>query len=101
MEPEKRPPGVMLYFDKMRLILALLSNAERGELFMKILDYAEYGEVPDFVFGERLESLWPYVRKALDLDAAAYREKCERARKAAQARWEREHGGKPQEKDGP
>ena len=94
MEPEKRPPGVMLYFAKMRPIFSLLSAEERGELLIKILDYAEYGEVPVFVSGDRLESLWPSVRKAIDRDIAAYREKCERARKAVQARWEREHGTK-------
>ena len=92
VEAEKRPPGVMLYFDKMRPIFALLSAEEGGELVQKILDYAEYGKQPVFASGDRLESLWPSVQKAIDLDAAAYQEKCERARKAVQARWNKEKG---------
>lgn len=94
MEPENRPPGVMLYFDKMRPIFALLSAAEGGELVRKILDYAEYGKEPVFVFEDRLENLWPSIRKAIDQDTAAYQKKCDSARKAAQARWARENGGK-------
>lgn len=92
METEKRPPGVMLYFTEMRPIIALLSAEERGELLMKIFDYAEYGAAPDFLSGDRLESVWPLVRRMLDRDAAAYQQKCERAKKAVQARWDRAHG---------
>lgn len=97
MEPEKRMPGVMLYYDKMRPIFTLLSAEERGELVMKILDYGEFDQEPDFVPGDHLESLWPSIRKAIDRDAAAYQKKCEQRRKAIQARWEREHGAKGQE----
>ena len=97
MEPEKRQPGVILYFDKMRPIFALLSAEERGELVMKILDYGEFDREPDFVPGDRLESLWPSIGKAIDQDAAAYQKKCEQRQKAAQARWERERGVKPAE----
>lgn len=92
MEPEKRQPGVILYFDKMRPVFALLSAEERGELVMKILDYGEFDREPDFVPGDRLESIWPSIRKAIDQDAAAYQNKCDRARKAVQARWNKEKG---------
>lgn len=92
MEPEKRRPGVMLYFNEMRPMFALLSAEERGDLLMRIFDYAEYGEEPVFSFGSRLDDVWPFVRRMLDRDAAAYQKKCERARKSAQARWDREHG---------
>lgn len=97
MEAEKRPPGVMLYFDRMRPVFALLSAEERGELVMKILDYGEFDREPDFVPGDHLESLWPSVRKTIDRDADTYRRKCEQRQKAAQARWERERGVKPAE----
>ena len=92
MAAGKRPPGVMLYFDKMRPIFALLSAEERGDLVLKILDYAEYGKLPAFASGDRLENLWPSVQKAIDLDAATYLEKCKQARKAVQARWNKEKG---------
>lgn len=97
MEPEKRLPGVMLYFDRMRPIFALLDAEERGKLVLQIMDYAEFGAEPAFVSGGRLESLWPSIRKAVDQDAATYRKKCEQRKRAAQARWEREHGGKTPE----
>ena len=92
MAAEKRPPGVMLYFTEMRPIFALLSAEERGDLLMLIFDYAEYGEEPVFSFGSRLDDVWPFVRRMLDRDADAYQKKCERAKKAIQARWNREHG---------
>lgn len=88
MGTEKRPPGVMLYFTEMRPIFALLSAEERGELLMKIFDYAEFGAEPDL--GSRLAAVWPFVRKRIDQDTAAYREKCDRAKKAVQTRWDRE-----------
>ena len=97
MEPEKRQPGVMLYFTEMRPIFALLGAEERGELVMRILDYAERGIEPVFLSGDRLENAWPLVRRMIDRDAAAYQKKCERAKKAIQARWEREHGAKGQD----
>lgn len=46
MPEKKRPPGVMLYFTEMRPIFALLTAEERGELLLKIFDYAEYGQEP-------------------------------------------------------
>lgn len=92
MEPENRPPGVMLYFDQMRPIFALLTAGETGDLVQKILDYAEYGTEPDFPSGDRLCGLWPSIQKWIDRDAAAYQKKCEHAKKAAQARWDRQHG---------
>ena len=97
MEPEKRPPGVMLYFDRMRPIVALLGVEELGELVLKILDYGEYGREPDFIPGDHLKSLWPSIRRVMDQDAATYQKKCEQRKKAIQARWEREHGGKTPE----
>ena len=54
MAAEKRPPGVMLYFDKVRPICALLSAKDRGELLLVILDYAELGQEPVFRPGSRV-----------------------------------------------
>ena len=92
MAEPKRPPGVMLYFTEMRPIFALLTAEERGDLLLKIFDYAELGVEP--VLDSRLSSVWPFVRKRIDLDAAAYQEKCDRAKKAIQARWDREREAK-------
>ena len=92
MAEPKRPPGVMLYFAEMRPIFTLLEDYESGDLLLKIFDYAELGVEP--VLDSRLSSVWPFVRKRIDLDAAAYQEKCDRAKKAIQARWDREREAK-------
>ncbi|MBD5151570.1 MAG: hypothetical protein HDT16_03525 [Oscillibacter sp.] len=92
----KRPPGVMLYFAEMRPIFALLTAEERGDLLLKIFDYAELGVEP--VLDSRLSSIWPYVRKQIDLDAASYQAKCDQRRKAVQARWD--HARAEKEKPG-
>lgn len=88
MSLEKRPPGVMLYFSEMRPILALMTDAERGQLLTAILDYAEKDAEP--VLSERLEPAWPFVKQKIDRDSEAYRKKCEKAAKAIKARWEKE-----------
>lgn len=92
MSENKRPPGVMLYFTEMRPIFALLSAEERGDLLLKIFDYAEYDKEP--VLDSRLAAVWPFIRKMIDLDAAAYQKKCDQRKKAAQARWGREREAK-------
>ncbi len=85
MSLEKRPPGVMLYFAEMRPILSLMRDAERGQLLTAILDYAEYGMEPDL--SGRLSAAWPFVKQKIDHDTEVYRKKCEKAVKAANARW--------------
>ena len=90
----KRPPGVMLYFEKIRPICALLSAKARGDLLLMILDYAELGEEPVFRSGSRLENVWPHIRKMIDRDSEVYQDKCSKAKKAIQARWDREHKAK-------
>ena len=94
MAAEKRPPGVMLYFDKVRPICALLSAKDRGELLLVILDYAELGQEPVFRPGSRLEGVWPHIRKMIDQDSEVYQKKCDRAKKAIQASWDREREAK-------
>lgn len=74
MSGEKRPPGVMLYFAETRPLLALMSDAERGQLFAAILDYAELDIEP--VLGDRLAAAWPFIKHLIDRDAETYR--CQR-----------------------
>lgn len=87
MSTEKRPPGVMLYFAETRPLLALMNDAERGQLFAAILDYAELDVEP--VLGDRLAAAWPFIKRLIDRDADTYRQKCEKAAKAVNARWEK------------
>lgn len=88
MNDSKRPPGVMLYFAELRPVFTLLSAEERGDLLMKIFDYAQFDEEP--LLDARLNAVWPLIRRMIDRDAAAYQSKCDRAQKSVQARWERE-----------
>lgn len=90
MSTEKRPPGVMLYFAETRPLLALMTNEERGQILAAIFDYAEYDAEP--VLSDRLAAAWPFIKNLIDRDVETYRKKCEKAEKAAKARWEK--GGK-------
>ena len=81
-------PGVMLYFDT-RPCLQRLTMDERGALFEAILDYGEYGLVPE------LEGMvgvaWDFIRPRLDRDAERYEELSQKRSSAACARWEKHH----------
>lgn len=87
MSAEKRPPGVMLYFTETRPLLALMSDEERGQIIAAILDYAEYDVEPEL--SARLSPAWPFFKQMIERDAETYRKKCEKAEKAAKARWEK------------
>ncbi|MDE6455152.1 MAG: hypothetical protein K2L38_04425 [Dysosmobacter sp.] len=80
----------MLYFAEVRPILALMSDAERGQILTAILDYAENDE--ERALSDRLAAAWPFIKRLIDRDAETYRKKCERAAKSAKTRWEKEAG---------
>ena len=83
---EKERPGVMLYFD-IRPCLKRLSLEDKGLLFECILDYAQYGELPDL---EGMTGVaWDFIQPRIDRDAERYEEVSERRRQAAKRRWEK------------
>lgn len=82
----------MLYFD-IRPCLKRLSNEQLGELFMSIMDYGEFGNVPDFQ-DQLIGMAWDIIQQRLDNDDMRYKEKCEKAAKSVKARW-----GKEKQKD--
>lgn len=80
-------PGVMLYFD-MRPALSRLKDEQLGWLFMAILDYAEYGEMPDLdpVTGMCFDMLRPKIdrdgeRYDATIEQRKYAVYCREARK--------------------
>ena len=77
----------MLYFD-IRPCLKRLSREEKGALFEAILDYAEYGVLPevDGVLGVA----WDFIKPRLDRDKERYETISEKRTAAINARWERE-----------
>ena len=76
----------ILYYDY-RNHLALLSNEERGQLLMALLDYAENGEEPELE-GAALMA-FSFIRAQMDRDAAKYAETVQKRREAGR------QGGRP------
>lgn len=62
----------VLYHD-IRVPLELLTDAQRGQLFMAILNYSEHGALPDF--DGALLMAFAFIRTSLDRDAEAWAEK--------------------------
>ena len=71
--------SLVLYHD-IREPLELLSDEERGRLFLAILNYSEFGEVPEF--SGALSMAFAFIRNAVDRDAAAWEDKREKRRVA-------------------
>lgn len=62
-------PGIMLYFD-IRQPLKVLPDADKGRLFDAILEYGEFGVVPEFE--GMLAMAWGFIQTKIDRDAAEY-----------------------------
>ena len=68
----KEKSSFVLYHD-IRTPLELLNDEDRGKLFMAILNYSEFGEVPEF--NGALGMAFAFIRTALDRDTAAWEAK--------------------------
>ena len=66
---DKKQPGVMLYFD-IRPCLKRMTREEQGDLFVSILDYAQYGVVPEL--DGILGVAWDFIQPRLDRDREKY-----------------------------
>ena len=84
LDPMKQMPGVMLYFDT-RSCLDLLTREEAGALFFAILDYGQFGILPELTGGAAVA--WAFLRPYVDRDRARYEEKSRRSTEAANRRW--------------
>lgn len=62
-------PGVMIYFDIIPLVEGM-SPDDAGRLFLAILKYAQYGEIPS-LSGFTL-AVWPFVKSLVDRDSQRY-----------------------------
>lgn len=65
-------PGIMLYFD-LAEPLKYMCYEDKGKLLDAMLDYGQYGVVPDF--DGMLQMAWGFIRPKLDVDAKNYRKK--------------------------
>ena len=77
--PNNGKKSFVLYHD-VRGPLELLTDEERGKLFLAILNCSEYGEAPDFTGALRMA--FAFIQTALDRDAAAWESKREKRREA-------------------
>ena len=62
-------PGIMLYFD-IREPLSWLPDADKGKLFDAIMEYGEFGVVPEFQ--GMLAMAWGFIKPKLDKDEESY-----------------------------
>jgi hypothetical protein len=75
-----------------RVLFEKLSNEEQGRLLMAMLNYAEYGEVPDF--GGALKIAFGLIRHRMDQDA----ERDEKRRQTNRKNGKK--GGRPRKEKG-
>lgn len=85
-------PGVMFYFD-LRPSLKRLSLEEKGLLFESMLDYAQYGVIPELE--GMIAVAWDFLQPRIDHDAERYEEISELRRKTARKRWDRQEEEEP------
>ena len=83
-----KQPGVMLYFD-LRNSLARLSYEEKGRILEAVLDYGQYGVVPEF--DGMLGLAWDFISPRVDHDKTRYEEVSRRRSEAAASRWNQAH----------
>lgn len=76
-------PGVMFYFD-VRPCIRRLDAAEKGRLFEAILDYGEFGIVPDL--DGALGVAWDFIQPKLDRDNGRYDRQVEQRQYAVYVR---------------
>ena len=76
-------PGVMFYFD-VRPCIKRLDAAEKGRLFEAILDYGEFGVVPEL--DGALGVAWDFIQPKLDRDSGRYDRQVEQRQYAVYVR---------------
>ena len=91
-ERSKERPGVMLYFDAVRPAISRLDETQCGVLLRSVMDYAQYGVVPELdpMTGLAFDMLVPKI----DRDAERYEESREQRQYAAYTR-EKKRSGEP------
>lgn len=88
MEKTKQRPGVMIYFH-LTEPLRCLPREDFADLMWAVLDYAQYGVLPQFE-NPMLQMSWGYLQHAADVDKERYNMRVQRASKGASMRWHKE-----------
>ena len=85
MKQNQQRPGVMLYFHLLEPMRAL-SREQFAEMIWALMDYAQYGVLPEFA-DPLMAMSWGYLRHAADVDLQRYEERCRNAKAAIEKRW--------------
>ena len=89
----KERPGVMLYFDAVRPAISRLDETQCGVLLRSVMDYAQYGVIPEL---DPMTSLvFDMLVPKIDRDAARYEEGREQRQYAVYTREKRKNGDTP------
>ena len=72
-----------------------LGDAERGRLFVAMLEYVETNKEPDLRGNERF--VWPSAKAQLDRTAREYQSKCQNGARGGRPRKTEENRNKPDE----
>ena len=88
MEKIKQRPGVMVYFH-LTEPLRCLPREDFADLMWAVLDYAQYGVLPQFE-NPMLQMSWGYLQHAADVDKERYALRCQNAKSAIQKRWNKQ-----------
>lgn len=91
MEKTKQRPGVMVYFH-LTEPLRCLPREDFADLMWAVLDYAQYGVLPQFE-NPLLQMSWGYLQHAADVDKERYEERCAQAKVASAKRWGKDATG--------
>lgn len=81
--------GAIFYPEHVAVARGLLSEAEIGQLFLAISDYAESGCIPD-IPSKAWGVCFDLMRSAIDKNAQRYAETCARNRHNIEKRWNRQ-----------
>ena len=85
-------PGVMFYFE-VRPCIKRLTFEEKGQLFEAILDYGEFGVVPEL--SGAVGVAWDFLQPKLDRDSERYDQQILQKQYAVFAREIKKRGGTP------
>lgn len=83
-------PGVMIYFD-MLPALKRLTKVQKADLFEALLEYAQYGVLPEFD-DIGVSIAWDFIQPKIDRDGCRYKEKVLKNKYAVYCRWAKQEG---------
>lgn len=76
---------------------SFLSDKEIGILMHGIFQYVRSGEIPNFKKNKALNMAFSFMKTNIDIDNQKYQKKCEKNKRIADERWERERKKKEQQ----